>query len=326
MDHLLDILRAAGEPTRLRILLLLQEGELTVTELVQILGQSQPRVSRHLKLLASSGLVDWVREGSWVFYRLSRGDAGAQLVQWVSSHLAKSDEPDRRDALNLEDVRARRQADADAYFHANAAQWDQIRALQGSDQAVEDAFLSALQARTGLRLLDIGTGTGRMLEVFADAIESGVGIDVNAAMLKVARARLLKSNLSHCHVQLGDMYALDARAQSQDVVVLHQVLHFADAPDRVLKEAARVLASDGQLLIADYAPHNHEVLRDKHAHRRLGFSKQDITRWANKAGLKIAHVTRVTGPELEIDIWDATKPAQPAFAPARQKEKIHADL
>lgn len=324
MDSLLDILRATGEPTRLRILLLLQEGELTVTELVQILGQSQPRVSRHLKLLASSGLVEWVREGSWVFYRLARGEAGAELVQWVSKHVQRAGDVDRRDAVKLEDVRAQRQAAADTYFHENASQWDQIRALQGSDQAVEAAFVDALRPKAGIKLLDIGTGTGRMLEVFADQIDQGIGIDVNAAMLKVARARLLKVGLQHCHVQLGDMYSLDEADNSQDLVILHQVLHFAEAPNRVLAQAARVLAPGGQLLLADYAPHAHEFLRDKHAHRRLGFSKQDIVRWASKAGLKIAHVTRVTGPELEIDIWDATKPEVPPRAAARMKEETHA--
>lgn len=324
MDSLLDILRAAGEPTRLRILLLLQEGELTVTELVQILGQSQPRVSRHLKLLASSGLVEWVREGSWVFYRLARDEAGAQLVQWISRHIQKAGEVDRRDAVKLEDVRAERRAAADAYFHENASQWDQIRALQGSDQAVEDAFVQALRPKADIQMLDIGTGTGRMLEVFSQKVEQGIGIDVNAAMLKVARARLLQGGLQHCHVQLGDMYAVDEADQSQDLVILHQVLHFAEAPERVLAEAARVLSPGGQLLIADYAPHTHEFLREKHAHRRLGFSKQDIMRWCAKAGLEIAHVTRVTGPELEIDIWDASKPDTTPRAVARLKDDAHA--
>lgn len=324
MDHLLELLRAAGEPTRLRILLLLQEGELTVTELVQILGQSQPRVSRHLKLLAASGLVEWVREGSWVFYRLSRDEAGGALVQWIAAQSAKSHAVDRRDALELEDVRSRRQAAADAYFKKNAEQWDQIRALQGSDAAVEEAFLKVARTRGDVRLLDIGTGTGRMLEVFAKQIAHGAGIDSNAAMLSVARARLLKAGLQHCQVQMGDMYALDEDDQSQDLVILHQVLHFANAPERVLAEAARVLTPGGQLLLADYAPHTHEVLRDKHAHRRLGFSKQDIQRWAEKAGLNVRHVERVSGPELEIDIWDATKPDVKSQPRARKKETGYA--
>lgn len=310
MKHLLELLRAAGEPTRLRVLLLLQEGELTVTELVQILGQSQPRVSRHLKLLAGSGLVEWVREGSWVFYRLSRDEAGGALVQWIARQSEKSNSVDRRDAMELETVRKQRQAVADEYFQKNAKQWDQIRALQGSDAAIEDAFLKAARPLEGARLLDIGTGTGRMLEVFADHIAQGIGIDGNAAMLSVARARLLKAGLQHCQVQMGDMYALEEADNSQDIVILHQVLHFANAPERVLAEASRVLAPGGQLLMADYAPHAHEVLRDKHAHRRLGFSKQDIQRWSEKAGLQVRHVKRVSGPELEIDVWDATKTAE----------------
>jgi len=309
MEHLLEILRAAGESTRLRVLLLLHEGELTVTELVHILGQSQPRVSRHLKLLANSGVVEWVREGSWVFYRLSRDKAGAQLMQWITQNVDPADDIARRDRAKLEDVRAQRQAIADAYFFDNASQWDQIRALQGSDVAVEQAFAEALRTKPGLHMLDIGTGTGRMLEVFADDIESGLGIDMNAAMLKVARSRLSQARLQHCHVQLGDMYGLEEPDDTYDLVTLHQVLHFAEAPEKVLSEAARVLRPGGQLLIADYAPHAHEFLREKHAHRRLGFSKQDIQRWTRKAGLSITHVGRISGPELETDIWDARKSA-----------------
>ncbi|MEM6683056.1 MAG: metalloregulator ArsR/SmtB family transcription factor [Pseudomonadota bacterium] len=326
MDQVLEILRAAGEATRLRILLVLQEGELTVTELVQILGQSQPRVSRHLKLLASSGVVEWVREGSWVFYRLSRDAAGTELVQWISQHVRIGDDVVRRDMANLEDVRQKRQAAADAYFFENASQWDQIRALQGSGEAVEKAFLSAVRHKPGITLLDMGTGTGRMLEVFSPMIEHGVGVDANPAMLKLARARALKTELQNCQVQLGDMYGLEQPENAFDLIILHQVLHFAEAPERVLAEAARVLKTGGQMLVADYAPHTHEFLREKHAHRRLGFSKQDIVRWSEKAGLEISHVTRVLGPELATDVWDARKPEANARTTRQGKDIKHTDM
>ena len=327
MDTTLNILRAAGEQTRLRILLLLREGELTVSELVQILSQSQPRVSRHLKLLASSGLVEWVREGSWVFYRLARDEAGSALVAWILQYGNLHDEKVRRDRTRLENVRAERRAAADAYFQKNAAQWDQIRALQGSDAAVESAFVRAaeLEQDESVRLLDIGTGTGRMLEVFAPTISDGLGVDSSVEMLKIARARLSRQALGHCHVQAGDMYGLDLPDASRDVVILHQVLHFADSPKAVLAEAARVLAPGGCLLLADYAPHTHEVLREKHAHRRLGFSKQDILRWCAGAGLKARHIERVAGPELEIDIWAAhhTQPASSLVMKEEEHVPVH---
>ncbi|MEO0411855.1 MAG: metalloregulator ArsR/SmtB family transcription factor [Pseudomonadota bacterium] len=324
MDSVLNLLRAAGEQTRLRILLLLHDGELTVSELVNILGQSQPRVSRHLKLLASSGLVEWVREGSWVFYRLARDEAGAALVNWVIKHGNLRDEKVRHDQTRLERVRDERRAAADAYFEKNAAQWDQIRTLQGSDAAVESALLQASAAAASqgpVRLLDIGTGTGRLLEVFAPKVADGLGIDSNMQMLKIARARLSPNALGHCSVQAGDMYGLDLPDASRNIVILHQVLHFADSPKAVLSEAARVLAPGGCLLIADYAPHTHEVLREKHAHRRLGFSKQDIIRWCSAAGLKPSHVERVDGPELKIDVWAARHSA--ALASDLGKEERH---
>lgn len=329
MENALTLLRAAGEQTRLRVLLLLREGELTVSELVHILGQSQPRVSRHLKLLSSAGLVEWVREGSWVFYRLARDQAGAALVQWLFDHGDLHDDKVKLDHMRLDRVREDRRIEADAYFKKNARQWDQIRALQGSDHAVENALKEAAKSATGekrrsLRLLDIGTGTGRLLEVFAPLVEAGLGIDSNAEMLKLARARLSNERLGHCHVQVGDMYGLDIATQSHDIVVLHQVLHFADAPNAVLAEAARVLAPGGSLLIADYAPHTHEVLREKHAHRRLGFSKQDIIRWCMSAGLKPVHVTRVDGPELKIDVWAASHAAEAAIP--YEKDVTHAPV
>ncbi|MEM6832284.1 MAG: metalloregulator ArsR/SmtB family transcription factor [Pseudomonadota bacterium] len=327
LDTVLEMLRAAGEQTRLRILLLLRHGELTVSELVQILGQSQPRVSRHLKLLASSGLVEWVREGSWVFYRLARDEAGSALVAWISQNGEAASDQARRDEVRLEQVRAERRAQADAYFQENAAQWDQIRALQGSDAAVEAAVLAAAQlGDEPVKLLDVGTGTGRMLEVFAPSISEGVGVDSSMSMLKVARGRLTRADLSHCTVESGDMYGLDIEDGSYDVVILHQVLHFADSPKAVIAESARVVKEGGCLVIADYAPHTHEVLRDKHAHRRLGFSKQDIIRWCAAADLSADHYERVSGPELEIDVW-AARPHQAAAAqPIQSTEESHVPI
>lgn len=296
MEQVLAGLRAAGEPTRLRLVALLAHSELTVTELTQILRQSQPRVSRHLKLLCDAGLLNRFPEGSWVFYRLADDGPGAGLAQFLVGLLPAGDPVLRRDLERLEAVRRARTEKAAAFFRANAAEWDRIRALYLPEEKVEAAMLALMGGDHADTLLDVGTGTGRMLEVFAPRIGGGVGIDLSPEMLTLARANLERAELSHCQVRQGDLYDLPVQDGEADIVTLHQVLHYLDDPGAAIAEAARVLKPGGRLLIADFAPHELDFLRDEQAHRRLGFSEDELTHWCRQAGLTVA-ATRNLPPE-----------------------------
>lgn len=287
-DGLNTALKAAGEATRLRILVLLAEAELTVSDLKQILRQSQPRISRHLRLLVEAGLIERFREGSWAFFRLAeRGDA-AELSRALIARLDPADPIMSRDRERLAAVRQARAATALEYFRAHAAEWDRIRKLHVAEAAVENAICAALAEAPFRTLLDLGTGTGRMLELFGPKIERGLGIDLSLDMLAVARARIERAGLRHCSVRQGDIYDLALPANSFDMVVIHQVLHFLDDGARAIREAARVLEPTGRLLVVDFAPHDLEFLREEHAHRRLGFTPDTVAQWMAAAGLELA--------------------------------------
>jgi len=308
MDRLIATLRAAGEPTRLRLLALLGRGELTVSEMVQILGQSQPRVSRHIKLLSEAGLVHRIPEGSWVFYRLSDADTDSRrLADAVIGNLPEDDSVIRRDLERLEMVRAQRAEIAERYFQNVSDDWDHIRSLHLSEQAVEAAMRELIGERRFPAMLDIGTGTGRVLELFSDIIDRGVGVDVNRDMLSVARANLGRVEGGKLSIQHADLYALPFEDGFADLVTIHQVMHYLHDPAMALGEAARVLAPGGLLLIVDFAPHQLEFLRTEHQHRRLGFSDGEIESWAAAAGLVTARRKSLlpTGPDerLTVKLW-----------------------
>ncbi|WP_417449754.1 ArsR/SmtB family transcription factor [Kordiimonas sp.] len=309
MEHLLAALRAAGEATRLRILALLGKGELTVGELVQILDQSQPRVSRHLKLMGEAGLLDRFQEGTQVFYRLADAGLGAKLNTALLELLPAVDGELAADYKILDDIRTERFEKAQAYFRAHAEEWDQIRSLYVAEEEVEAALLDMQGGRMMGRVLDVGTGTGRMLEVFACRAEQLLGIDVSRDMLAVARGNLAIKGLEQAQVRQGDMYALALKDNSQDTVLFHQVLHFADDPLRAVREAARVLAPGGSLLVADFAPHREEYLREEQAHRRLGFTDDEVVNWCAVAGLETKEVRHLDGGRLRVTIWRCDKPA-----------------
>ena len=306
-------LKAAGEETRLRIVTLLSEAELTVSELTDILRQSQPRISRHLRLLAEAGLVERFREGSWAFFRLGERGGNASLARDLVARLDPHDATIARDRERLASVRAARAAAAQKYFARHAAEWDRIRKLHVADDAVEEAIRAALADRPFRSLLDLGTGTGRMLELFGPAIERGLGLDMSLDMLSLARTRLDRAGLRHCSVRQGDIYDLAVPANSFDVVIIHQVLHFLDDGGRAIREAARVLAPAGRLLVIDFAPHDLEFLREEHAHRRLGFAAETVTQWMSAAGLDMTMHRSLT-PEpgsdgkVAVSLWLARDP------------------
>src|SRR5947208_3862557 len=280
-------LKAAGEATRLRILALLAEAELTVSDLTDILRQSQPRISRHLKLLAEAALIERFREGSWAFFRLGERGGNTELARALIARLDPDDPVIARDRERLAAVRAARAAAAQSYFRRHAAEWDRIRKLHIADASVEAAIRAALADKPMRSLLDLGTGTGRMLELFGPQIERGLGLDLSLDMLAFARARLDRAGLRHCSVRQGDIYDLALPNDSFDVVLIHQVLHFLDDGGRAIQEAARVLRPGGRLLVVDFAPHDLEFLREEHAHRRLGFPAEAVGQWMKAAGLDV---------------------------------------
>jgi len=290
LSKLVGVLKAAGEDTRLRLLALLADGDHSVKDLTEILDQSQPRVSRHLKLLADAGLVQRHAEGAWAYYRLAPEGQGAELARWLTARVDPNDPERKRDKARQAEARAEQQAIAADYFAKVAESWDLLRTLHVPEAAVEAAVLAELGGRKVDLLLDLGTGTGRMLEVLAPAYQRGIGLDSSREMLAVARSRLAASGLSHAQVRLGDINALDPAIGPADVIVIHQVLHYFDDPGRMLAQARRLLRPGGEILIVDFAPHELEFLRTEHAHRRLGLSREQMKDWAALAGLDVLSV------------------------------------
>ncbi|HEY1708780.1 MAG TPA: metalloregulator ArsR/SmtB family transcription factor [Rhizomicrobium sp.] len=307
MDALVTMLRAAGDPTRLRLLRVLKEAELTVSELIEIVGQSQPRVSRHLKLLSEARLIERFKEGSWVFYRAADRGPGSELGAVICALTKEADHAE--DLRRLAAVRDARAAEAAAFFKANADQWERIRALHAPDKDVEAAILRVVGASPIETLLDAGTGTGRMLELWAPLAKRCVGVDVSPEMLAIARDRIARAHLSHCQVRLADAYRLPFPAGTAlngfDTVLFHQVLHYLDDPGAAVAEAARVMRAGGRVVIADFAPHDLEFLRSDFAHRRLGFSDREVQSWFHAAGLKPAASESITSgaEKLTVKIW-----------------------
>jgi len=312
MEALLRALRAAAEPTRLRLLALCARGELSVSELTRILGQSQPRVSRHLKLLVEAGLLDRFQEGTHAFYRLAEQAETSALTAALTASLPEHDETLARDLERLEGIRRARARAAEAYFRKNAPQWDRMRSLYVDEAQVEHALMDMLSGTEVNDLLDVGTGTGRILELLAPRTRRAVGLDRSRDMLAVARANLQKAGLGHCAVRQGDMYQLPWPAGSFDLVTVHQVLHFAETPANAIGEAARVLRPGGRLVIVDFAPHELESLRVEHEHRRLGFDDNEIEGWCARAGLRTDRAVHLPGDPLTVTIWTADRPRQKA--------------
>ena len=290
MDQLIKVFKAAGEPTRLRILAALSQYELTVTELVSLLKQSQPRVSRHLKLLLESGLVSRFQEGSWVFQRLDESSTTAI----ISSLIDRSDPQIKQDSERLVRIKAHNAKMAADYFAANACDWDQLRTMVGSDKRIEDAMLKTICGRNFTTMIDMGTGTGRIAEIFAPFASKVTAYDSSQEMLKLARSKFEQAGLNHCQARLADITALPSATESVDLITIHQVLHYLDSPFAVIEEAKRLLTADGLIIIVDFAKHQHEFLRTEHAHRRLGFAQSEVQFWCDNNQLRLCQSKRIT--------------------------------
>lgn len=306
LDTLVDVLKTIGEPTRFRLLALLAKGDLTVTDLTEILGQSQPRISRHLKLLNEDALIDRYQEGAWAYFRLKQDGPAAVLVKTLLAASAHDDPVLVRDGERLSAVKNQRAERAQAYFSRNASEWDELRRLHASDAAVEQALLRLIGTSPIDSLLDLGTGTGWILKLLAPHYRRAIGVDASRDMLSVARANLDKAGILKASVRHADILNLSLEGQDFDLVTIHQVLHFLDQPELAIAEAARILRPGGRLLIVDLAPHTLEHLREEHAHVRLGFSHEAIGDWLEKIGLDIEKAIDIA-PEhndgLTVTIW-----------------------
>ena len=316
LAHLVTQLRAAGEITRARILALLAHGELSVGELAQVLNQSQPRLSRHLKFLTGAGLIERLPEGAWVFYRLPAEGGARALVDTLIASVDTHDPELKRDLDRLRDVKGERAEAAGQYFARVADEWDRLRALHYAEADIEKAVLAAAGPGPFDLVVDFGTGTGRMLTLFAGMARRVEGIDLSHQMLTVARSKLQDAGAANASVRHGDATASPYADSSASLVIIHQVLHFLDDPGRALVEAARVLAPGGRLIVVEFAPHTLEHLRTEHAHRHLGVSEADMARWADRAGLtvKAAKTFGAPGGEkgISVMVWsaDSQKAAQ----------------
>jgi ubiquinone/menaquinone biosynthesis C-methylase UbiE len=308
LDALLVKLRAASEPTRLRLLALCAEADLSVGELTQIVGQSQPRVSRHLKVLCDAGLLDRAPEGTSVFYRMTGDAEGMRLSEALLAFIPSDDPIVTLDRERLRAISQARGAAAAEYFRENAAHWHEIRSFHVDEAEVEAALSRIVCEIEPEMLLDIGTGTGRVLELLGPVLRRGLGVDLSREMLAVARVNLERAGLRNCALRQADMYQLPLPDGSFDLATLHQVLHFAENPQAALREVFRVLRAGGHALVVDFAPHELEQLRADHAHRRLGFSDGQVHQWFEAAGFEVEETVHLPGDPLTVCIWRARSP------------------
>jgi len=319
-------MRALADPTRLRIMRLLSAMELAVGELAEVLGQSQPRVSRHAAILCDSGLAERHREGSWVFLRSAVGnERGSPVGEAVSRLLATAEREDeefasacQQDRAKLSKIRDARATSAAEYFARHAEDWDELRRLHSPDDVVEQKLLDALGDQPLGQMLDIGTGSGRMAELFAPKADHIVALDKSLDMLRVARAKLQELPADAVELVQGDFLSLPFSAHRFDIVVLHQVLHFAQDPAAALAEAARVTRPAGRIAIVDFATHDREELRDRHAHIRLGFSDRAVRDLLVEAGYAPTNPIAMEEGELTVKIWLGTRIGAPTAADSRK--------
>ncbi len=313
MNELLDIMRALADPTRLRIVLLIRQLELSVGEVVQILGQSQPRVSRHIRILDEAGIAERSKEGSWVFLRPGPILTSGKLDRLFTGADGSDARIVQRDLAKLEQVRSSRADMAAEYFAAHAGEWDSLRSLHVAESEVENAIGRILHTAPLGAVLDVGTGTGRMIELFAASADRFVALDNNTEMLRLARAKLAAMDMqssAKVDIMLGDFNALPLADESFDTILFHQVLHYAQHPERVISEAARVLAPGGRLMIVDFATHDREELRTVHAHARLGFADQTVEQAFAASDIYMAHQAELDGGPLAVKIWMGQKHGQ----------------
>lgn len=307
MEEILKGLRASAEATRLRILGLCAHAELTVSDLVEILGQSQPRISRHLKLLVEAGVLVRNQEGPWAWYRLPEEGMGAELARLIVDLLPLEDRQHAQDLKRLQAISEGWTSRVADFFRQHAGDWEQIRSLHADQTAVDLALLSALRDGPIESLLDIGTGSAHVLSLVGKRAQSAIGIDRSREMLNVARSNLFKAGLKNCQVRQADMLALPFEDESFTAITMNMVLHFAERPDAAISEASRVLAKNGRIVIVDFVSHELEQLREEQAHRWLGFDDAQMQSWFHASGLHPLQPHHLDGGKLTVSLWSAER-------------------
>lgn len=313
MDDAVDVLKAIGEPTRMRLLILLSKGDLTVSDLTDILGQSQPRISRHLKLLADAGLIERYQEGAWAYFRSIKEGRSANLLRQVIEAVSRDDKVLSHDHERLMSVKEARATKAQEYFSLNAESWEEIRRHHVPEERVEKELCHIIGSTPINSLLDLGTGTGRILELLQGQYRRGLGVDASHHMLTIARDKLDKAGITHASVRQGDIFNLSFDRQSFDLIIIHQVLHFLHDPAPAIKEAAKMLSPGGRMVVIDFAPHDLDYLRVEFAHARLGFAHESVSGWMTSQGLEVAKISDLTpqnkqDQKLTVTIWMGRDP------------------
>lgn len=326
MEKIAQTLKTLGHIERLRILALLSHGELTVSELVQILGLSQPRITQYINSLESAGIIERLKEGSWVFSRLRRGNSDVTaLVATTLSSLPQDDPTIRSDLRRLEDVRAERAREAEAFFASVANDRGQLGDEYMPQSDIETLLRDIAGEGPFNLMVDLGTGTGRVLSVFADRVTRGSGIDNNVDMLKVARHNLAGDGLDHLTVRQGDLNRTPIETGVANLVTLHQVLHYLEHPSEAIAEAARLLGDEGLLLIVDFETHTLDTFRTDYAHRRLGFSDADIAAWGSTCGLMLDRVETISSEDKarpNVKIWRLCAPNTNGLAKTTESKAL----
>jgi DNA-binding transcriptional ArsR family regulator len=301
-DNYIDALKAISEPTRFRLVRLCAQGELTVSELMRIVGQSQPRVSRHLKLLQDAGILERFREQHWVFYRVAQEEHYQLLVSGLIKQIEKNETIIQLDQSRLIELQAARATLSETFIETELPDWLRLHEYHGDTARFESAVQDALAEKTVGHLLDVATGTGRMLKIVGPLASSGVGIDLSKKMVTVARSVLAESGLAHLTVRQEDMYQMRFAARHFDTITIDQVLYFATNPDALIKETARVLKYGGRLLVVAFT-----ASKTAKTPPSVGIELSDIQQWIESAGLKITNTNILPGDSLDISLLVSEK-------------------
>ncbi len=314
VDTVIEGLKAAGEPTRLRLLCICSRGEFTVSEIHEIVDQSQPRVSRHLKLLCNAGLLERHREQHWVFYRVPQRGKGAELARILLSVVPDDDPQLELDRRRLSEVLDRR-AEAARRFVEKTGLGKGVAQLD-DEASVDVLILRTLGDEPVGELLDIGTGTGRMLRLLGEHADRAVGIDISHAMLMLARSNLHAAGLDHLSVRHGNMYQLRFADQCFDTVTIDQVLFQAEQPGQVLREAARVLRPGGRLLLLEFLTETTIGLWEQDTGDLAVIDEGLLEDWYRDAGLRSIASRRLSGSPFPVVLSMARRQSQDTEAAA----------
>jgi ArsR family transcriptional regulator len=312
MDALQKVFKTFSDPTRVRVLALLEQEELAVQELMDALGMAQSRVSRHLAILREAGLLEDRRDGTYVFYRFAVPAEGPWREAWELVRRELATDPVRqRDRAALAQVMEARAARTRSFFDAVGPEWDALRKVFDDD---------VLRARAGARLVDprtvvadVGTGTGILAVELARLGLRVVAVDHSARMLAAARSKLEAEGLSGVELRQGEASALPIGDAEVDAAIVHMVLHYLPSPGEAIREMARVVRPGGVVVIVDFVPHEHEWMRQELGVTWLGFAWDEVRGWLGEADLVDAlcdtHAGNSSGRDLPAAfIASARKP------------------